>query len=280
MALGGHGSGSNWLAKCPAHDDRTPSLSVSDGENGRALIHCFAGCEARDIIAALKARGLWDTSLSRLWKPMAAPKSCSPHEGAIKLWDETVEAAGTPVELYLRNRGIKLPLPQALRFHPSLWHKSRRSCPAMVALVTNASNRQPMAIHRTYLDPAGSKANLAPNKMMLGRTSGGIVCLGQGEGGLLIGEGIETVLSAMQASGRPGWAALSTSGLKSLDLPPSIRAVTILVDGDKPGRDAASIAANKWSALGVQVRMARAPEGRDFNDLIQAPSSSNGTRFT
>lgn len=37
--------GNNYVAKCRAHEDGTPSLSLSRGEDGRALIHCFAGCE-------------------------------------------------------------------------------------------------------------------------------------------------------------------------------------------------------------------------------------------
>lgn len=40
-------------ARCPAHEDRTPSLSVNEGADGRALVYCHAGCEAADIVAAL-----------------------------------------------------------------------------------------------------------------------------------------------------------------------------------------------------------------------------------
>jgi len=47
-----------WMARCPSHDDRTPSLSITD-RNGKALLHCFAGCEQRAVIEALRARGLW-----------------------------------------------------------------------------------------------------------------------------------------------------------------------------------------------------------------------------
>jgi len=42
-----------WIAKCPAHDDRSPSLSVRDCGDGRTIIHCFAECEPADILAAL-----------------------------------------------------------------------------------------------------------------------------------------------------------------------------------------------------------------------------------
>jgi putative DNA primase/helicase len=50
---------SGWIARCPAHEDRNPSLSLKDGEDGRTLVHCHAGCEQIAVIDALKARGLW-----------------------------------------------------------------------------------------------------------------------------------------------------------------------------------------------------------------------------
>ena len=56
---------------------------------------------------------------------------------------------------------------------------------------------------------------------------------------LMVGEGIETCLAAMQATGNPAWAALSTSGLRTLDLPPAVRHVIVLADGDEPGEAAA-----------------------------------------
>ena len=45
--------GEGWQACCPAHPDKSPSLSVSEGQDGRVLLHCFAGCEYRDIMAAI-----------------------------------------------------------------------------------------------------------------------------------------------------------------------------------------------------------------------------------
>src|SRR5829696_2226959 len=45
--------GEAYQALCPAHDDREPSLSVAEGEDGRALLKCFAGCETKDVVAAL-----------------------------------------------------------------------------------------------------------------------------------------------------------------------------------------------------------------------------------
>jgi len=42
-----------WIARCPAHDDRTPSFSIRETDDGRLLLHCFAGCSVADIVAAL-----------------------------------------------------------------------------------------------------------------------------------------------------------------------------------------------------------------------------------
>jgi hypothetical protein len=44
-----------WQAKCPAHDDRSPSLSIKEGHDGKVLLRCWAGC---DLAAVLKASGL------------------------------------------------------------------------------------------------------------------------------------------------------------------------------------------------------------------------------
>lgn len=42
-----------WLAKCPAHDDRSPSLSVREADDGRTLLTCFAGCDAGAVAGAV-----------------------------------------------------------------------------------------------------------------------------------------------------------------------------------------------------------------------------------
>tara|TARA_R110002049_G_scaffold281333_1_gene460843 strand:+ start:10221 stop:10706 length:486 start_codon:yes stop_codon:yes gene_type:complete len=42
-----------WIARCPAHQDNGPSLTIADKGDGRTLIHCFAGCGALDVLTAL-----------------------------------------------------------------------------------------------------------------------------------------------------------------------------------------------------------------------------------
>ncbi len=58
-ALGGHWHGRSGLAFCPAHPNtKTPALSLKDGDDGKPLVHCFAGCSGAAVLAALRARGL------------------------------------------------------------------------------------------------------------------------------------------------------------------------------------------------------------------------------
>ena len=54
-------AGSQWMAACPAHDDRNPSLAIREDE-GTILLRCHAGCSQADVIAALEARGLWQVA--------------------------------------------------------------------------------------------------------------------------------------------------------------------------------------------------------------------------
>jgi hypothetical protein len=47
------GRNGSWTARCPAHDDKGPSLAVREGEDGRVLLHCFAGCETANVLGAI-----------------------------------------------------------------------------------------------------------------------------------------------------------------------------------------------------------------------------------
>jgi hypothetical protein len=190
-------------------------------------------------------------------------------------------ASGTLVETYLASRGLRLPPPASLRFHPGLTHSSGGTWPAMVALVTRGSDDAPIAVHRTFLARDGDgKAPVEPSKMMLGPCRGGAVRLAASGDMLMVGEGIETCLAAMQATGHPVWAALSTSGLRVLGLPEGVRDVIVLADGDDAGEAAAQDCACRLKREGRRVRIARPPQGMDFNDMLMgcAPRIEEGAR--
>jgi putative DNA primase/helicase len=58
-ALSGRKVGGGWMARCPAHNDREPSLAIIDAKGGKVLVRCHAGCDQADVIAALRSRGVW-----------------------------------------------------------------------------------------------------------------------------------------------------------------------------------------------------------------------------
>jgi hypothetical protein len=185
--------------------------------------------------------------------------------------DELQLPMRTPVERYLRSRGIE-PHPEQdyhIRYHPRLFHDLHgTSWPAMVAAISDVSGKV-IGIHRTYLryDRPG-KAPVDPPKLSLKYQPGGAVQLSPAGPTLVIGEGIETVLSVMQATGLHGWAALGTTNMLNIDLPDIVREVLLAVDGDEPGRDAARRAGYRWQRLGKRVRIMEAPAGHDWNDIL------------
>jgi putative DNA primase/helicase len=190
-------------------------------------------------------------------------------------------AYGTAVVTYLASRGLHLPPAPTLRFHAGLRHQSGGTWPAMVALVTRGSDDTPLGIQRTFLSRDGTgKAPIDPAKMMLGPCRGGAVRLSASGNVLMVGEGIETCLAAMQASLKPAWAALTTSGMRSLELPGDVRDVIVLADGDDAGEAAARDCAWRWKREGRRVRIARPPRGMDFNDMLvdRAPRIEEGVQ--
>lgn len=72
-----------WICRCPAHDDTNPSLSISTGEDGRALVHCFAGCGVDDILneIGLTRHDLFDSGGSYSL-PEAKPQSAELDSGS------------------------------------------------------------------------------------------------------------------------------------------------------------------------------------------------------
>jgi len=119
-ALGGHCAGTGWVAHCPAHNDRRPSLSITDRE-GKILVCCHAGCSQAEVIAALRRRGLWGRGrLGAAPIGAAEPQHDTKadeasdrrrSEMALRIWAETRPPVGTSVEKYLRARGITIPPP-------------------------------------------------------------------------------------------------------------------------------------------------------------------------
>jgi putative DNA primase/helicase len=276
-ALKGHWHGYYGTACCPSHPDTQPSLSLKDGDGGRLLARCFAGCSFENVLAALRQRGLLEDSIrpASVGEIVHTERETREHdkrkaEAISRIWRECEPANGTLAETYLRSRGLDIEIPPTLRYHPALPHPTCGQWPAMVAAVAVHPGKEVVGIRRTFIARDGrGKADVTPSKMMLGRCAGGAVRLGPVGDCLLVGEGIETCLAVMQVTGRTAWAALSTSGLTCLVLPEATRDIVILADGDNPGEKAAMTAARRWIGEGRAVRIARPPQGQDFLDMLK-----------
>lgn len=274
LGLGGKWLGHHGSAPCPVCQPERrkdqQGLSVRT-EGGRLLIWCHkSGCDFRDILdAAGIARDA--QSLAAAVDPQAeaqrAAYDAAKLQQARRIWGDAGPIHGTKGEAYLRGRGITCPLPPSLRWAPDLFHgPSGRYLSAMVANVSTGG------VHRTYLEKTGARIG-GNAKMMLGPCSGGAVALSEAQGALVVCEGIETglsLLSGLLDEPAEVWAALSTSGIRALPLPPKPGRLILAADGDAPGLAAAEALGNRAFALGWEVFLMAAPEGKDWNDVLQS----------
>lgn len=58
-------TGGEWVCKCPAHNDESPSLWLRKGDSARILLHCFGGCSQSEVIEALRGKGLWKEGMAQ-----------------------------------------------------------------------------------------------------------------------------------------------------------------------------------------------------------------------
>jgi hypothetical protein len=195
---------------------------------------------------------------------------------ASRLFAAAVPVAGSLAEHYLRSRGITQTVPSAaLRFHPNCWHREEGQLnpvprPAMIAAVTDAAGVL-QGVHRTWLAPDGQdKAAVKTPRRAMGHILGNAVRLSPSDEILVVGEGIETMLSIREAvPSLPVWAALSSSHLGAVILPAAVLRLYIAVDRDPAGARAAERLCARASEAGVQAIVLE-PQLGDFNDDLRA----------
>ena len=271
-SLGGIWRRSKGMCRCPAHDDRTPSLSVSLGRHA-ILLHCFAGCSNKDVIASLARHGvrpreLFDGSGEAL---PAQVREKAIDWNACRLWRCARALKDSPAVAYLLKRGLTQLSPD-LRFHPETPLGPRegvRFLPAMLAAVR--TDLGVIAVHRTFLDVscAGLAAFDRP-KRALGSLQHGAVRLAMPRGGRLgLAEGIETALSAIQLFGVPCWATLGNERFGLVTIPESVRELHLFLDNDAGGDLAEERAREAYACDGRRI-VARRPSGadEDWNDVL------------
>jgi hypothetical protein len=267
-----HREGKGWRTECPAH--RGFSLSVRDGKAG-LLVHCYAGCAGADILRELRQLNLSGDDRAPVGeRDQDTSKADRGRVLAQRLWDKAAPlTARSLVTSYLQSRAITLPAPPSLRYSPLCPHPDKIWLPAMVAKIVNVDDEL-IGVHRTFLRDDGlGKADNPTQKASLGSFKRGAIRLGAArpDDWLIIAEGIETTLSAMQIYNCAGWSAISAGGLDALILPMGVQKILICADRDKNGigERCARAAAIRWVREGRQVRLALPPENfKDFNDAL------------
>ena len=194
-------------------------------------------------------------------------------EAARRLWRRCRAIGGTHAEAYLHARGLAHCSFPALRFHPELFYRDSdgmRRLPALVAAITGDDGVL-TGVQRTWLDPrAPARAGVAHPRKALGRIHGRAVRFGNlpadSVATLLVGEGIETVLSLITAvPSITAAAALSAGSLGAFAPPSGITRLVIARDNDNEGEHAAERLARCCAHAGIDAAVI-VPELGDFND--------------
>jgi hypothetical protein len=200
----------------------------------------------------------------------------STEESAHRVWDDAGQLNGHVVETYycVWRHLLSVPETENLRFSASLPHKSGASYPGIIARAQNV-NGDMTGVQRNFLAHDGlgkAPVDKRLQKMSLGVLRGSMIRLAEPRDDvpLLIGEGVETTATAMQATGYPGWASAGTSGLKAADLPDNVIDVILLGENDNgKNADAIAKAAPDLKRKGVRVRVAMPLAGfKDHNSMV------------
>jgi hypothetical protein len=269
--LGGRKSGRSWSCRCPVpeHRDRNPSFSISEGDDGRILVHCFV-CSQDQVIDALRARGLWPNGHDLDHRDYRHDHGRIEHRDnhlafVNSIWTEATDPAGTVAEAYLAARKLVL-LPElrmtVLRFHSAcIWESG--TAPCLIAAFRSIRDDSLTGIHRIRLDQRWPNAE----RKMLGRVTGSAIQLDPVGDRLVIGEGLETCMAARQLGLRPVWALGSASGIESLAPIDGVNELTVLGENDN-GRNqtAAETCRDNWKQ--ARVLLMTPQWGKDFNDYL------------
>lgn len=233
-------------ARCPAHDDRSPSLSVAE-KDGVVLVHCHSGCEQDDVIDALREKGLWDAAPER--REFTAPAQLQPKSnGTAALASEPLTRIVGQYD-YTDEQGNLLF--QALRFEPKAFKQ-----------------RQPDGHGGWQYTLAGVRRVLYRLPELIGANPTRMVFIVEGEKDVdrLMSLGL---LATCNPMGAGKWLPEYNAALSG-------RHVCVLPDNDKPGRDHAdAVVANLLPGTASLRRLALPGllEHGDVSDWLDAGGS-------
>ncbi|MDD7973411.1 DUF7146 domain-containing protein [Roseinatronobacter alkalisoli] len=265
----------------------------TSGPGARGKWQDSATSEFGDLLDIIRARTgitrfpeLLDEARAHLGRPTPVlpdtpvPKKAQAPGGTpaavARLFAASKPIVGTLADTYLRARGVarggKM---SALRFHPKCWHRDEGQTkgiprPALIAAVTDGAGVL-KGVHRTWLAPDGQgKATVETQRRAMGHILGNAVRLTPHDDILVVGEGIETMLSLSEAApGLPVWAALSSGHLGAVLLPDGVQRLYIAIDRDPAGQRAAERLSARATEVGICCHVLE-PQLGDFNDDLRA----------
>jgi len=271
-ALNGRGKPHDFMALCPAHADRNPSLHVTTTKDGATLVHCFAGCAQDTVVDALRDKGLWPEQVST-----ESRKNTKQQPGEIIAKYDYVTAAGELAH-------------QTLRLEPKSFRQRRpaskdgiwiwgltageymRMGPARdwVPFKEGRFSEWPIERERRTFDGAALVLYRLPAVLRAVADSATIfVCEGEKDCDNLAALGFVATTNAMGAG---KWKDQYSEFLRGAD-------VVLLPDNDAPGRDHANNVAAELHSVAKRVRILDIAQhwpcdaGQDVSDWI----ASGGT---
>jgi CHC2 zinc finger/Toprim domain len=196
---------------------------------------------------------------------------------AMRIWDDAVCIWDTPAQKYLESRCCDGMFPydrdQVLRYHPHCPLGPGTTHPSLIALIRNIETDEPQGIQHTALTPEGQKIE----RRTMGAMKGGAIKLwpqSTVKDHLVVGEGLETVLSAalhikQDYSLTPAWSLMSDSNLGKLPIIPGVNTLVALIDNDEndAGQKAFDALVTGWK--GRTLEWLKHPVvGKDVNDWV------------
>lgn len=221
-----------WQVQCPVHDDQQPSLSIKLGDDGKVLLHCFAGCSTEDIVGALGLE-VADLFPAREEKSSARPSARQASKAKVVAAYDYVDEAGNLLYQVLRRDDKAFP------------------------------QRRPNGSGGWIYDLDGTRrVPYHLPQLVAAVEAGAVVYVVEGEK-----DADALVRLGLVATCNPGGA-----GKWRPEFAEYFRAakVAIIADKDKPGRSHALDIARSLEGVAAKVRIGEAAEGKDVSDHLAA----------
>jgi Toprim domain len=287
--------GREWRVPCPIHEadgaHHNPSLAIWSKDGVNVSFHCMVGCKHADITMRLADRGVLPAQ--RKLTLLEASRRRADEDRAN---EQSKRAAANYVTRskpllpdgimapYLASRGLVLRNEECnyLRIGED---KDRRGCNVLIGVIVDpttltSESVRAVGITVTMFLPDGrplvsktSGGKSVKQRRIIGKVRGCGVPLGTPSPEMVVGEGIESTLSAMRLLDKSfGIATLSAQNIPALALPSFVRKIWIAADNDEAGQSAAFEAALHWRAqrYDVLIRKWGDTRGWDANDELMA----------